>query len=430
MAVKIPLVMGDGAKVKSLDELKEHFDLYSVLKYYDEGRLNRWLRDWYYDDEADRISELDPDKEDFRESLCQILGVKADEGESVTFSEVAADNERRRMLRNFTSDDEILGSIDSVAFNWNELQKLVDSGAKMIYLCGDSFDIRADQPGIKYIGVNNPCITFLNLPACENIVVSDVRPDIDDILAKGLDGYLEMFDRNPELGRVLLEMAAADGNAKAEEILNEFAVRFSEENVTEEGDEAMKKGIIIGIGGAGGNIVSILSNDSRFADTDMLYIDSDKDALGSCTNVKTLQIGPDTLVGLGSGGNVDMGRKSAKEGKADILKLVSEYDAVFLVLGGAGGIGGGAGVEIAKAIREAGISVHTVVTLPFTFEGNTKAEKAKIAYEELNSLDIGTATISLQKVLESAPKKATMKDAYMKIAEDAGSIIEKDMKGE
>ena len=37
-------------------ELKESFDLISVLGYYDNGRLVEWLTDRYYEDKAEKIN--------------------------------------------------------------------------------------------------------------------------------------------------------------------------------------------------------------------------------------------------------------------------------------------------------------------------------------------------------------------------------------
>ena len=75
MAVKFPLKMADEARVKTLEELREHFDLAAVLGYYDDGRLIRWLRNGFYDKEAEQVETLDKSTGDFVSNLCEILGV-------------------------------------------------------------------------------------------------------------------------------------------------------------------------------------------------------------------------------------------------------------------------------------------------------------------------------------------------------------------
>ena len=53
--VKFPLKMSDGAEVRTLDDLKAHFDVDSVIKEFFNGRLLVWLEDRYYDEEADKV---------------------------------------------------------------------------------------------------------------------------------------------------------------------------------------------------------------------------------------------------------------------------------------------------------------------------------------------------------------------------------------
>lgn len=43
---KITLVMSDGAEVRTLEELREHADIYTLEQYYFDGSLLRWLKAW------------------------------------------------------------------------------------------------------------------------------------------------------------------------------------------------------------------------------------------------------------------------------------------------------------------------------------------------------------------------------------------------
>ena len=42
--IRFPLKLADGTEARSLEELREHGDVESVLKHYREGTLARWLR--------------------------------------------------------------------------------------------------------------------------------------------------------------------------------------------------------------------------------------------------------------------------------------------------------------------------------------------------------------------------------------------------
>ena len=56
--IKFALEMTDGVEVRDLDDLREHFNLERVIKYFHSGQLLSWLRDRYYEDEADLISSI------------------------------------------------------------------------------------------------------------------------------------------------------------------------------------------------------------------------------------------------------------------------------------------------------------------------------------------------------------------------------------
>ena len=67
--------MKNGAEVRTLDELKENFDLESVLGYFTDGRLTTWLADRYYDEKAEAVAALSADTPDLNAKLCEILEV-------------------------------------------------------------------------------------------------------------------------------------------------------------------------------------------------------------------------------------------------------------------------------------------------------------------------------------------------------------------
>ena len=56
--LKLPLEMANGKQVRSLQELRDNWDLEKVLGYYLNGRLAKWLNDRYYAEEAEKIQQL------------------------------------------------------------------------------------------------------------------------------------------------------------------------------------------------------------------------------------------------------------------------------------------------------------------------------------------------------------------------------------
>lgn len=73
--IKFALKMKDGVEVRSLEELREAFDLGLVMGYLADGRLERWLEDRFYEEEAGQVAGLDKEAPDLGKRLCTILQV-------------------------------------------------------------------------------------------------------------------------------------------------------------------------------------------------------------------------------------------------------------------------------------------------------------------------------------------------------------------
>ena len=173
--------MQDGAAVRTLEELREHFDLESVLGYFADGKLKTWLADRYYDELSDKVAALSPEMPDLNAKICEILGVDYSEQEDNTdFEALQHRNEKLRILREITTDQNILDNVDAVAFDQDELFDILDDAPDVIYLYGDKFSIPYAISGITYIGVNNPEV-LLEKSAKEykenEIVFQNVRND-------------------------------------------------------------------------------------------------------------------------------------------------------------------------------------------------------------------------------------------------------------
>lgn len=124
---------------------------------------------------------------------------------------------------------------------------------------------------------------------------------------------------------------------------------------------------IIGLGGAGCNIVSwiaqkeIVGSKIIAADTDAAHLMAVK------ADVKIL-LGEQTYQGKGCGGFAERGTEAARESLKEIKKELLDSNLVFIIAGMGGGSGTGAAPVIAEAIREAGILTIGCVTIPFGYE--------------------------------------------------------------
>ena len=151
--IKLPLEMANGVMVRTLDELKENWDLEKIVGYFGDGRLVTWLNDRYYTDLAEQVEKITAKGAEAQKELCAIFGIEFKQDEVVDAEALAERKRKLDILRQITSDDEVLKNVDSVAFNQEDLADLLDEGVEKIYLCNGKFSVPLNISGKKYIGV-------------------------------------------------------------------------------------------------------------------------------------------------------------------------------------------------------------------------------------------------------------------------------------
>ncbi len=145
---------------------------------------------------------------------------------------------------------------------------------------------------------------------------------------------------------------------------------------------------IVGIGGGGSNIVSELSKklkDFSSQKIDFLAVNTDNQALNSLTkNIKTFSFGQKLTRGLGTGRDVELGERAAREDYEKIKNLLSEDRDLYVVISSlGGGTGTGSSPIFSKAINDLGIPVLGIFTMPFVFEGKKKMDDSLKALEKM-----------------------------------------------
>jgi len=214
--IRFPLKMKNGAEVRSLDELKENFDLESVIGYFADGMLQKWLSDRYYDEKAEAVAALSKESPDFNQKLCNILEVEyTPETDNIDLDAIQRRNEKYRILSTITADQDILNNVNLVAMNQDELNNLYFIDTDKIYLYGEKFEIPFGRKNTHYIGLNEPLailgrnktifdyesegITFSNIS-----FEKDANPNGEELFIAGK--YLEAFP--------FIERAANNGNPR------------------------------------------------------------------------------------------------------------------------------------------------------------------------------------------------------------------------
>ena len=173
---------------------------------------------------------------------------------------------------------------------------------------------------------------------------------------------------------------------------------------------------VIGVGGGGGNAVERMMR-SKVKDVELIAMNTDAQVLQTIEAHRTIQIGDALTRGLGAGGKPEVGRKAAEESEADIADILENVDMLFITAGMGGGTGTGAAPAVAKLAREAEILTVGIVTRPFTFEGKTRAQRAKEGIEELKKHVDTLIEIPNDRLLKIAPPGIPLREAF-ELADD------------
>ena len=168
---------------------------------------------------------------------------------------------------------------------------------------------------------------------------------------------------------------------------------------------------VIGVGGGGGNVVNRMVNDGIegvhyiAANTDMMVLNSSKADV-------TIPMGTKITKGLGAGMKPEVGKMAAEEDIDTIKSVLENTDLVFIAAGMGGGTGTGAAPVIAEIAKEMKVLTVGVVTTPFDFEGNRRAEIAEDGIEELKKHVDTLMVIPNTKLLDISTAKTTMNEAF------------------
>lgn len=133
---------------------------------------------------------------------------------------------------------------------------------------------------------------------------------------------------------------------------------------------------VIGVGGGGSNAVNHMYK-KGIKDVVFVVCNTDKQALMRSPINNKIQLGADSLKGLGAGTDSAQGRSAAEESIEYIRQLMQPpTQMVFITAGMGGGTGTGAAPVIAKVAKEMGMLTVAVVTAPYSHEGRIKKNQA------------------------------------------------------
>ena len=173
---------------------------------------------------------------------------------------------------------------------------------------------------------------------------------------------------------------------------------------------------VIGIGGAGNNVVNRMVSGGTKG-VEFIAVNTDRQALAVSTADEKIQIGEKVTHGQGAGSDPDVGKRSADESRNDIAKAMEDTDMVFITAGMGGGTGTGAAPIVAEIAKDAGVLTVGVVTKPFSWEGKRRSEQAQKGINELMGKVDSLLIIPNDRLKYASPEKVTLANAF-EIADD------------
>ena len=168
---------------------------------------------------------------------------------------------------------------------------------------------------------------------------------------------------------------------------------------------------VVGVGGAGGNAVKRMI-EAGLTGIEFYAVNTDQQALLTCRGATQIQIGVNTTEGLGSGADPEIGRKAAEEDREHLQTIVENANMVFITAGMGGGTGTGAAPLIASLAKERGALTIGVVTRPFNFEGQRRADQAEVGLEELRAAADSVIVVPNQRLIDTMDRKLPIRDAF------------------
>ncbi|MEE3003694.1 MAG: cell division protein FtsZ [Pseudomonadota bacterium] len=180
---------------------------------------------------------------------------------------------------------------------------------------------------------------------------------------------------------------------------------------------------VVGVGGAGGNVVDDVAKEVD--EVEYIRANTDAQALSNSNVGTSLQLGEQLTRGLGAGANPEVGRGSAEENRDKICELLQGADMLFIAAGMGGGTGTGAAPVFAEIARELNILTVAVVTRPFAFEGPQRMKLANQGMAELSKHVDSLITIPNDKLLTVLGKSASLISAF----KEANGVLKGAVKG-
>jgi cell division protein FtsZ len=172
---------------------------------------------------------------------------------------------------------------------------------------------------------------------------------------------------------------------------------------------------VLGAGGAGNNTIDRLQK-MGIRDVDSIALNTDAQQLLETHANRRILIGKNITAGLGSGGDPQIGERSAEENNASIRSAIEGADLLFITGGLGGGTATGSIPIIGRLAKEQGTLTMAIVTMPFSEEGIVRWENAQIGLEKIRK-NVDTVIVLRNDKLSELYPDTTLLEAFQKADE-------------
>ena len=160
---------------------------------------------------------------------------------------------------------------------------------------------------------------------------------------------------------------------------------------------------VVGCGGAGGNTINRI-HEEGITGAKLVAANTDVQHLYEIEADTKILMGEDKTGGRGAGSLPQVGEEAALESQSEIYESIEGSDMVFVTAGLGGGTGTGSAPVVAKAAREAGALTISIVTTPFTAEGEVRRTNAEAGLERLRDVSDTVIVVPNDRLLDSVGK--------------------------
>jgi cell division protein FtsZ len=168
---------------------------------------------------------------------------------------------------------------------------------------------------------------------------------------------------------------------------------------------------IIGVGGAGGNVVTQMAEEN-LDQVETIICNTDIKALKRNKSHKKIELGRKLTRGMGAGARPEVGEGAAEESILEISEAVDGANMVFIAAGMGGGTGTGAAPTIARMAMEKQILTVGIVTIPFSFEGTKRRDSGLAGVERLREFTDTLLVIPNDKLLDASTQNTSFLEAF------------------